>query len=173
METMETTDKYRKPFFFVLSTLIMLVVLFIIFLSKTSQNANKGHLNEIHTDTVVLVDTQFIEVPVEKIKYRDRKVVDTVYLTTPQDTTPLPIEQKHYNDSIADIYISGFQPNIDSINYHIPKQTIYVDKVVEIEKPKSFWENRFVITAGFGVHYGLVNKQYDIGPYVGVGIRLY
>lgn len=171
MEMTETTDKYRKPFFFVLSTLIMLVVFFIIFLSKTSQIERKG-VNIKSIDTVVVRDTLRIEVPVEKIKYRDRKVVDTLYLPTLKDTTPLPIEEKHYNDSIADIYISGFQPNIDSINYHIPKQTIYVDKVVEVPQVKKWYEDRFIFSAGVYTGYSPIYNNFDVIVGFGVGVRL-
>lgn len=169
---MENTKKYKDIIICVLSALCCAMVFFIIFDNKTSQNANKGHLNEIHTDTVVLVDTQFIEVPVEKIKYRDRKVVDTLYLPTPQDTTPLPIEQKHYQDSISDIYISGYQPQIDSIQYHIPYKTVYVDKVVEVPQVKKWYEDRFIFSAGVYTGYSPIYNNFDVIVGFGVGVRL-
>lgn len=59
-----------------------------------------------------------------------------MFVEVPVTQEKIPFEEKVYEDSIADIYISGFQPNIDSINYHIPKQTIYVDKVVEVPQVK-------------------------------------
>lgn len=163
--------KIHKAIIYVLSGFLLAMVFFIIFDNKTSQNANKG-VNIKSIDTVVVRDTLKIEIPVEKIKYRDRKVVDTLYLPTPQDTTPLPIEQKHYQDSISDIYISGYQPQIDSIQYHIPYKTVYVDKVVEVEKTKSFWEDRFIFTVGVYGGYGIISKQPDIFIGAGVGIRL-
>ena len=163
--------KIHKAIIYVLSGFLLAMVFFIIFDNKTSQNASKvANIKSI--DTVVVRDTLRIEVPVEKIKYRDRKVVDTLYLPTPQDTTPLPIEQKVYEDSISTIQISGIQPQIDKIEYHIPQQTIYVDKVVEVEKPKSFWEDRFIFTVGVYGGYGIISKQPDIFIGAGVGIRL-
>lgn len=169
--TIENKLKIHKAIIYVLSGFLLAMVFFIIFDNKTSQNASKvANIKSI--DTIVVRDTLRIEVPVEKIKYRDRKVVDTLYLPTPQDTTPLPIEQKHYQDSISDIYISGIQPQIDKIEYHIPQQTIYVDKVVEVEKPKSFWEDRFIFTVGVYGGYGIISKQPDIFIGAGVGIRL-
>lgn len=163
--------KIHKAIIYVLSGFLLAMVFFIIFDNKTSQSANKG-ANIKSIDTVVVRDTLRIEVPVEKIKYRDRKVVDTLYLPTPQDTTPLPIEEKVYEDSISTIQISGYKPQIDKIEYHIQQKTVYVDKVVEVEKPKSFWEDRFIFTVGVYGGYGLIHKQPDIFIGAGVGIRL-
>ena len=169
--TIENKLKIHKAFLAVLSGFLLAMIFFIIFDNKTSQNANKG-ANIKSIDTVVVRDTLRIEVPVEKIKYRDRKVVDTLYLQTPQDTTPLPIEEKVYEDSISTIQISGYKPQIDKIEYHIPQQTIYVDKVVEVPQVKKWYEDRFVFTMGVYGGYGLIHKQPDIFIGAGVGIRL-
>ena len=164
--------KLYKVFSCVLSGFLLAMVFFIIFNNKTSQNANKG-ANIKSIDTVVVRDTLRIEIPVEKIKFKDRIVIDTLYLPTPQDTTALTIEQKHYQDSISDIYISGYQPQIDSIQYHIPYKTVYVDKVVEVPQQRKWYEDRFVISAGVYAGYGLFNKQPDVFVGLGVGVRLY
>ena len=169
---MENTKKYKDIIICVLSALCCAMVFFIIFDNKTSQNANKG-ANIKSIDTVVVRDTLRIEIPVEKIKFKDRIVIDTLYLPTPQDTTALTIEQKHYQDSISDIYISGYQPQIDSIQYHIPYKTVYVDKVVEVPQQRKWYEDRFVISAGVYAGYGLFNKQPDVFVGLGVGVRLY
>ena len=123
----------------------------------------------VKTDTIVKVDTFTIEK--EKIKYVDRIKLDTLYL---HDTIFIK-EQIHYHDSIADIFVSGYKPEIDSIHYKIPEKTIYVDKIVKetITPKESFWKNRFIISAGISAQYGLIHQQFDVGPYVGVGIRLY
>lgn len=125
----------------------------------------------VKTDTVVKVEYKEIEVPKEKIKYVDIIKLDTLHL---HDTIFIK-EQINYRDSFASIWCSGYRPEIDSIHYTIPEKTVYVDKIVtETITPKeSFWKNRFVITAGFSAQYGLVHQQWDIGPYVGVGIRIY
>ena len=169
--TLQNKLKIHKAFTCVLSVLCCAMVFFIIFDNKTSQNERKD-ANIKSIDTVVVRDTLRIEIPVEKIKYKDRKVVDTLYLPTPQDTTLLPIEEKVYQDSIADIYISGFKPNIDSINYHIPKQTIYVDKVIEVPRVKKWYEDRFIISAGVYTGYSPIYNNFDVIVGFGVGVRL-
>ena len=163
--------KIHKAIIYVLSGFLLAMVFFIIFDNKTSQNANKG-ANIKSIDTVVVRDTLRIEVPVEKIKYRDRKVVDTLYLQTPQDTTPLPIEEKVYEDSISTIQISGYKPQIDKIEYHIPQKTVYVDKVVEVPQVKKWYEDRFVISAGVYTGYSPIYNNFDVIVGFGVGVRL-
>ena len=163
--------KIHKAIIYVLSGFLLAMVFFIIFDNKTSQNASKvANIKSI--DTVVVRDTLRIEVPVEKIKYKDRKVVDTLYLQTPQDTTPLPIEEKVYEDSISTIQISGYKPQIDKIEYHIPQKTVYVDKVVEVPQTKKWYEDRFVISAGVYTGYSPIYNNFDVIVGFGVGVRL-
>ena len=163
--------KIHKAIIYVLSGFLLAMVFFIIFDNKTSQNANKG-ANIKSIDTVVVRDTLRVEIPVEKIKYRDRKVVDTLYLPTPQDTTPLPIEEKVYEDSISTIQISGYKPQIDKIEYHIPQKTVYVDKVVEVPQVKKWYEDRFIFSAGVYTGYSPIYNNFDVIVGFGVGVRL-
>lgn len=153
----------------VLRGLIVIVGIIIICLLLTPKNEEKEVITLVKNDTVVVHDT--IVKKIKEVKYKEIRIIDTVYLTS----NSIPIEQKLYTDSIADIYISGFEPNIDSINYHIPQQTVYIDKVIEIEKERKakWYENRFVVTAGVSAGYGLVTKQPDVYVGIGVGIRLY
>ena len=125
----------------------------------------------VQRDTIVKIDT--FTITKEKIKYKEREVIDTLYIYKDNDTIPLEQEQIHYSDSIADIFVSGYKPEIDSIHYTIPEKTIYVDKIIEVPKKDSFWKNRFVITAGFSTQYGLVHKQWDVGPSLTFGVRIF
>lgn len=127
----------------------------------------------VQRDTIVKVDT--FTITKEKIKYKERKVIDTLYIYKDNDTIPLEQEQIHYTDSISNIWVSGYKPEIDSIHYTIPEKTIYVDKIVKetITPKESFWKNRFIISAGISAQYGLIHQRFDVGPYIGVGIRLY
>lgn len=161
--------KYIRDIIYII-VIIMLTILCVHFGIKEPEIK---HETIVKTDTVVKVDT--FTITKEKIKYKERKVIDTLYVYKDNDTIPLEQEQIHYHDSISDIFVSGINPEIDSIHYKIPEKTVYVDKIVSetITPKESFWKNRFVITAGFSAQYGLVHQQWDIGPYVGVGIRLF
>lgn len=173
--TIQNKLKIHKAIICVLSGFLLAMVLFFIFTKKTSQNEDMGHSETIKVDSIVRTDTVYIEIPKTLIKYKEITKVESVYVEVPATQEKIPFEQKHYEDSVADIYISGFQPSLDSIHYHLPKQTIYVDKVVEVEKQQTepWYKNRFIISAGFSAQYGLVHKQWDVGPYIGLGIRIY
>lgn len=169
---MENTKKYKDIIICVLSGFLLAMVLFFIFTNKTSQNEDMGHLKPIIVDSVVRTETIYVKVPVEKVKYKEITKVESVFVEVPVTQEKIPFEEKYYQDSIADIYISGFQPSIDSIHYHIPKQTIYVDRTIEVPQTKKWWEDRFVFTVGVYGGYGIIHKQPDIFISAGVGVRL-
>lgn len=155
---------------FVLRALNVVVILFVIILLLSPQNANNEVKTAVYHDTITIHDT--IEKTVTKIQYKEVKVIDTIYLTSSYYGVELPIESKHYSDSLSDIWVSGYKPEIDSIKYHIPEQTIYIDKVVEIDKPKKWYEDRFIITAGVYGGYSPLYNNFDVIVGAGFSIRL-
>lgn len=170
--TIQNKLKLHKVIICVLSGFLLAMILCIIFTKKTSQNEDMGRSETIKVDSIVRTDTVYIEIPKTLIKYKEITKVESVYVEVPATQEKIPFEQKHYQDSIADIFISGYKPSIDSIEYHIPKHTVYIDKTVEVEKPKSFWQDRFVFTVGVYGGYGIIHKQPDIFIGAGVGVRL-
>lgn len=123
----------------------------------------------VKTDTVVRVDT--FTITKEKIKYKERIKLDTLYL---HDTIFIK-EQVVFSDSFVSVWVSGYHPEIDSVHYKIPEKTIYVDKIVKetVERQKKWYEDRFIINAGFGVHYGIIHQKFDVGPSLTFGIRIF
>jgi hypothetical protein len=69
---------------------------------------------------------------------------------------PVPIMQKRYEDSMYTAWVSGFQPNLDSIRLHTPEITTTITKYVE--KPAK----RLAIGPSVGVGYGIINGKPDI-----------
>jgi len=116
-----------------------------------------------------IVEIKHDTITKEKIKYKERIKLDTLFL---HDTIFIK-EQVVFRDSFVSVWCSGYHPEIDSIHYSIPEKTVYVDKIVEVQKKESFWKNRFVITAGFSTQYGLVHKQWDVGPSLTFGVRIF
>ena len=55
--------KIHKAIIYVLSGFLLAMVLFFIFYKKTSQSANKGHLEPIRVDSIVHNETIYVEVP--------------------------------------------------------------------------------------------------------------
>lgn len=163
-------EKFKTIALVVLSLALVIVSCLLVYQSLIKTNEPVAPI--VKTDSIVRNETIYVEVPVEKIKYKEITKVESVYVEVPVTQEKILFEEKHYQDSIADIYISGFQPSLDSINYHIPKQTVYVDRTIEVPQVKKWWEDRFVFTVGVYGGYGIIHKQPDIFIGAGVGVRL-
>ena len=73
---------------------------------------------------------------------------------------PVPIMQKRYDDSLYTAWVSGFEPNLDSIRLHQREVITNVTKYVQTPA------KRFAIGPSIGLGYGIVTKKPDI--FVGV-----
>ena len=74
---------------------------------------------------------------------------------------PVPIVQKRYDDSLYTAWVSGYEPNLDSIRIYTPE--VHTTITTTIVKPSPMIT--FGIQAGAG--YGVINKRPDI--FIGVG----
>ena len=88
---------------------------------------------------------------------------DTITLHDSIDV-PVPIYQKRYEDSLYTAWVSGYEPNLDSIDLRLPTITETVTKTIVKPSP--------LITVGIqaGAGYGVINRKPDI--YVGVGAQV-
>ena len=114
-------------------------------------------------DTLTLFDTLKVVEP----KYIAVKTVDTIRVPVPvqgkTDTVwaELPREQKIYRDSTYLAYVSGYAPQLDSIDVFRKTTTITVTNTVkEYTNPR--WS--IGVQAGYGV------SKAGLSPYIGVGI---
>ena len=74
---------------------------------------------------------------------------------------PVPIVQKRYDDSLYTAWVSGFEPNLDSIRLYQPEIVTTVTKTIVKPSP--------LITVGIqaGAGWGVFHRQPDL--YIGVG----
>ena len=74
---------------------------------------------------------------------------------------PIPIVQKRYEDSLYTAWVSGFEPNLDSIRLYTPE--------IQTTMTNTVYEPTPLLTLGVqvGGGYGLIHRQPDI--YVGIG----
>lgn len=131
---------------------------------------NSRHPNvEVQTDTTVIHDTIYIDKPVlQKVAVTDTLRLpvltrDTLML---HDTVlvHLPIEQRQYGDPRYTVWVSGYRPQLDSIQ--INQRTEYITKeITPHQKPKRWGIG---LQAGYGV--SIHNGQVLPAPYIGVGV---
>ena len=74
---------------------------------------------------------------------------------------PVPIQQKRYDDSLYTAWVSGYKPNLDSIDLRLPEVQTTITKTVIEPSPLI----TFGIQAGCG--YGIINRKPDF--YIGIG----
>lgn len=118
-------------------------------------------------DTTYIHDTDTLYLEKEKICYKTITVYDSIFIHT---DTVLLFEQKCYEDSLSKIYISGIQPEIDSIFHYIPRDTVVINNTTTITKHKKQGWGQFV-GVGAGVGYGLsLGPNPHFEPYVGINI---
>ena len=125
---------------------------------------------EHKADTVRIRDTIHIPRPV----YITSKIIDTMtVLVQATDTLwlhdtlyiNLPREQRTYTDTTYTAWISGYRPQLDSIQIY--QRTEYITKeITPIQKPKRWGIG---LQAGYGVT--LHNNQVFPAPYIGVGLN--
>ncbi len=78
----------------------------------------------------------------------------------------MPMERRVYEDSTYRAVVSGYKPSLDSLRIYTTSMQIDVTKPPVPPKRITFG-----VQVGIGAQYGLVRKQFDIGPYVGVGVQ--
>lgn len=171
-----------KEFAFEFVIAIIVVAINILFGAMIGMHFERGRMERaevVGTDTVVVVDTVMVAMPVARdsavVRYVE-KFVPLVRLDTAvvragvpmaQDSTAvdsalvrLDISQMHYKGAEYEAWVSGHEARMDSIRVFPTTTTI----VRETKKPPDRWQ--IGITGGVG--YGIVSRKVE--PFVGVGI---
>ena len=123
-----------------------------------------GEPQTIKVDTLVIHDTIKVTEPVSVTK----TVVDSV-LVPVTDTIRLrdtlyvfmEREQVRWEDSLAVVYASGIDPQVDSV-IHFTRDQIIIKEISVIKVKKTRW--------GLGVQAGATAGKDGVIPYVGVGV---
>ncbi len=121
-------------------------------------------------DTLVIHETKLVEKPV----FVEKKVVEKVPVPVPVSDTMMvhdtiyvymDREQVHWQDSLSDVYASGYDVQVDSVRHNIQTQVITKERDV-IVKVKPKWS--VGVHAGYGAFAN--NGQISASPYIGVGL---
>lgn len=103
-------------------------------------------------ETIDIGKTVYIRIPYNIIE------TDTIHDSI---EVPVHIYQKRYDDSLYTAWVSGFEPNLDSIRLYQPEIVTTVTKTIVKPSP--------LVTFGIqaGVGWGVFHRQPDL--YIGVG----
>ena len=142
---------------------LVLVVGAICFVAGRKTSKKGGESTIIwRVDTLVIRDT----IVSYKPKYITKRVVDTTFVPVPEyiernDTiyAVLEREQVVWEDSLARVYASGINPQVDSVMHYRTERVI--NHIVPV-KVQSRW--------GLGVQGGVGFGKDGVTPYVGVGV---
>ena len=100
------------------------------------------------------------------------KTVFVPYIVSETDTieahdtisVPVPVEQKRYDDSLYTAWVSGYQPQLDSIALHQPEIVTTVERT--IVKPAPRWSIGPAVGAGVSI-----TGQQQAGIFVGFTLQ--
>lgn len=127
--------------------------------------------SEVITQVVTVTNTDTLIYYLPKYITEQHVRVDTLFV---RDTilVEVPITQREYQDSTYHAYISGYKPQLDSIEVY--QRTVRINTIVTEKIPTT--TSRWVITAGLNVGVGYVapfnSSVGTIGMYTGIGVGL-
>lgn len=159
------TEKTRNILITLSAALVLAIITFLAGRCTAPQPEEKI---EFKTDTLLIKswDTLYVDT----IIYKERKVLDTVYL---HDTILLR-EQLEYEDSLSHVWVSGIEPSIDSIVHFIPRDTVIVNNETTITKIQ---KKKWALVIGVGGYFGagagycpMTGKFGVQAPEVGIGV---
>lgn len=124
------------------------------------------------TDTCIVKDYDTIVENV--VRYKQISIHDTAFVFVSDDTIEVPITQKWYHeDSLCDVWVSGYEPNLDSLHLCQQHTTEIVNHFREVAKmPRLTAEigcgafylpNRLVGSVGAEVRYNA--DKFTIGAF--------
>lgn len=131
------------------------------FFLRQKSTGNKSLPVVIKTDTVTIIKTDTIREVKPVLVSKTIKQVDTIYV---RDTiaVPVPVSQNYYRGADYEAWISGYKPNLDSLNIFHSTEVRYVTKTEIIREKAKKW--------GIGVQAGYGWNGEKFTPYIGAGV---
>lgn len=121
----------------------------------------------IRTDTLWITDTiREIQPKIVRIREVDTMllhVIDTVHVNDTIQVT-LPRTQAFYQDTTYRAWVSGYRPQLDSIEVYQKEKIVTITE--RVNTPPKRWG--IGVQAGYGVTFG--KGTWQGAPYVGIGV---
>lgn len=150
---------------YVILGLFILFGVLMFFVGRFTKETETEILTKI--DTVVKVDT----FEYWRTEFKDRYIYDTVEVVKEKEKVVyVKDEPKLYTDSTDRYRIKINAVKLYDYNLTLfDNDTVVYSKETIIKKEK--WKPEFYWSVGIGVHYGLIYRKFDVGPYVGFGLK--
>lgn len=153
----------KKALYFLLAAICLSVALNIWQCSRQPEESTVVEHDTVWKDTTIYEPQPAETVQTGRVVYIKVPVPGERETITLHDSieVPIPVVQKRYDDSLYTAWVSGFEPNLDSIRLYQPEIVTTVTKTVVKPSPLI----TFGIQAGAG--WGVFHRQPDL--YIGVG----
>lgn len=158
---------YYCVFIYVVAIVFLLIATF--FLGRCSVKTESSEpVVKIDTSYFTKYDTVYVPKIQWEEKIKEVKIIDTVYVS--KDTF-LEVTQKHYEDSIASIYVSGIEPELDSVRYFLPTKQVCIKQEIQTTK---YEKSGLVFSVGLYGGYGTAinNGVLFMSPEIGIGCSI-
>lgn len=153
----------KKALYFLLAAICLSVALNIWQCSRQPEESTVVEHDTVWKDTTIYTTQPAETVQTGRVVYIKVPVPGDRDTITLHDSieVPVPIVQKRYDDSLYTAWVSGFEPNLDSIRLYQPEIITIVTKTVVKPSP--------LVTFGIqvGAGCGVFHRQPDL--YIGVG----
>lgn len=149
----------------IILSLFVLFGVLMFFVGRFTKKTETEILTRI--DTVVRVDT----FEYWRTEFKDIYIYDTVEVVKEKEKVVyIKDEPKLYTDST-----DRYRIKINAVKLYDYNLTLFDNDTVVYSKEtivkKEKWKPEFYWSIGIGVHYGLVYRKFDVGPYVGFGLK--
>ncbi len=161
---MVRVEKISKTMKRIIEIIVVVVLIGIAFVWGRRKGEQKPE--RLRIDTVIFRDTIRDTLLVPQKIYLTR--IDTVYMQLPNDTVKVPvlvpIERKVYSTPDYRAVISGFRPNLDSMEV-FPKTKVVTQTIETVKPAKRKW-----IQFGIGIGAGYDPFKQSLHPTIQAGI---
>lgn len=149
-------DKVKNILIVVLSLIIA-----ILWLSRQKSTGNDLLPVVVKTDTITTIKIDTIR-EIQPVKVSEVIThIDTIYV---RDTIaiPIPVSQNYYRGADYEAWVSGYKPNLDSLNIFHSTEVRCVTKTEIIRERAKRW--------GIGIQAGYGWNGEKFTPYIGAGV---
>ena len=144
---------------------ILVIISVLLLLNLINAQPKEKVVEKIKIEYIVKYDTIIKEKPIPINNYIYKTIRDTVFVNNSPTIADIPIERKIYQDDDYRAVISGYKPNIDTLQIFRKDSLIYTT----IERERTIIRDYSRWTLGVSGGYAITNKGFT--PFIGVSIN--